>query len=257
MSDLFTLDGRTAIITGSSRGIGYAIARTFLAQGANVVINGFDAEETAHAVAALRVLTGEHHVSGIAGDITDAAVIQSLVDTAVSEHGGFDHLVCNAGIDIIKPALEYDVDEWDRILRVNLRGAFQPAQAAARWWVQKGQQGSVTVTSSIAGSVGIPTLAPYAASKGGINQMIRTLASEWAEYGIRVNAIAPGYVDNIMDAVTAHDDPTSDIRISTFTPLGRRASVDEIAAPYAFLASAAAAYITGAVLAVDGGYTAT
>jgi NAD(P)-dependent dehydrogenase (short-subunit alcohol dehydrogenase family) len=162
-------------------------------------------------------------------------------------------VVCNAGIDIIKPAVDYTPDEWDRILAVNLRGAFLPAQAAARHWIARGQSGSVTMTSSIAGQVGIPTLAPYAASKGGINQLVRTLAAEWAAHGIRVNAVAPGYVANIMDNVTFHDEQ----RITTFTPLGRRATVDEIAAPYAFLASPAATYITGAVLPTDGGYTAT
>ena len=120
----------------------------------------------------------------------------------------------------------------------------------------EGRGGSITMTSSIAGSVGIPTLAPYAASKGGVNQLVRTLAAEWAEHAIRVNAVAPGYVANIMDGVSAHDDPTSDQRIGTFTPLGRRATVEEIAAPYAFLASPAAGYVTGSVLTVDGGYTA-
>ncbi|MFD7683501.1 SDR family NAD(P)-dependent oxidoreductase [Streptomyces sp. NPDC060187] len=121
----------------------------------------------------------------------------------------------------------------------------------------QGGGGSVTMTSSIAGSVGIPTLAPYAASKGGINQLVRTLAAEWAEHHIRVYAVAPGYVANILNSVTAHDAPSSDWRINTFTPVGRRATVEEIAAPYAFLASPAAGYITGSVLAADGRYTAT
>jgi len=113
------------------------------------------------------------------------------------------------------------------------------------------------MTSSIAGSIGIPSLAPYAASEGGLNQLVRTLAAEWAQHGIRVNAVAPGYVTNIMHNVTAHDDPASDQRIKTFTPLGRRATVEEIAAPFAFLASPGAGYVTGSILAVDGGYTAT
>lgn len=104
---------------------------------------------------------------------------------------------------------------------------------------------------------GISTPAPYAASKGGINQLVRTLAAEWAQHRFRVNAVAPGYVANIMDGVTAHDDRASDQRINIFTPLGRRATVEEIAAPYAFLASPAATYVTGSILAVDGGYTAT
>ncbi|MGZ0153356.1 SDR family NAD(P)-dependent oxidoreductase [Kribbella sp. WER1] len=256
MGELFGLAGQVAVVTGSSRGIGLGIARVLLGQGAAVVVNGYSAEETAGAVEGLGA-DFPGRVVALAGDVGDEAVAQLLVDAAVDAFGRLDHLVCNAGIDIIKPAVEYTPDEWDRILTVNLRGAFLPAQAAARYWIAHRRGGSVTMTSSIAGQVGIPTLAPYAASKGGINQLVRTLAAEWAEHGIRVNAVAPGYVANIMDSVTAHEDPASDRRIATFTPLGRRATVDEITAPYAFLASPAAAYVTGAVVPVDGGYTAT
>ncbi|MEU4692320.1 SDR family NAD(P)-dependent oxidoreductase [Actinoplanes sp. NPDC023714] len=252
----------TAVVTGSSRGIGLAIARALLGQGAHVLINGYDSAETADTAQSLReqfpdTADGQVRVAGLAGDIADESIAQQLIAQAVTTFGALDHLVCNAGIDIIKPAIDYRPDEWDRILAINLRGAFLPAQAAARHWIGQGLAGSITMTSSIAGQVGVPTLAPYAASKGGVNQLVRTLAAEWAPHHIRVNAVAPGYVANIMDSVTAHQDPASDQRINTFTPLGRRATVDEIAAPYAFLASPAAGYITGSILAVDGGYTAT
>lgn len=258
MSDLFDLSGRTAVVTGSSRGIGLAIAHALLRQGANVVINGHDPDETDQAAQTLQGTdAGRSRVASLPGDITQPQTASDLVEVAVETFGTIHHLVCNAGIDLIKPAVDYQPDEWDHIMAVNLRGVFLPAQAAARHWIAQSQPGSITMTSSIAGAVGIPTLAPYAASKGGVNQLARTLAAEWAAHQIRVNAVAPGYVANIMTSVTAHEDPASDARINTFTPLGRRATVDEIAAPYAFLASPAAGYITGSILAVDGGYTAT
>lgn len=260
VTDLFALDGTAVVVTGGSRGIGLAIVRLLLAQGARVLVNGHDPDETRATVESLReehpTTPGLQRVAGLAGDVTDPAVAEALVAAARAELGDLDHLICNAGIDIIKPAIDYTPEEWDRVLAVNLRGVFLPAQAAARHWIEAGTPGSITMTSSIAGAVGIPTLAPYAASKGGINQLVRTLAAEWAPHGIRVNAVAPGYVDNIMDSVTAHDDPASEQRIATFTPLGRRATREEIAAPYAFLASPAAGYVTGSVIAVDGGYTA-
>ena len=258
---LFDLSGTSAVVTGSSRGIGFAIARTLLQQGASVLINGYSAEETRDALTTLSghypAVGGRERVAAEAGDVSEPAFADELVAGAVRAFGRLDHVVCNAGIDIIKPAVDYTSQEWDQILGVNLRGAFQPAQAAARYWIAEGQDGGcITMTSSIAGSVGVPTLAPYAASKGGINQLVRTLAVEWATHGIRVNAVAPGYVDNIMDGVVVHAVPASDQRINTFTPLGRRATVEEIAAPFAFLASRAAAYVTGSIIAVDGGYTA-
>lgn len=262
MGGLFDLTDRAAIVTGSSRGIGLAIARAFLAQGAGVLVTGRDTNETA---TARDHLTAEHVVSdgnpprvvALAGDVADPRHTQALIAESDAAFGRLDAVVCNAGIDIIKPALAYGPEEWDHILAVNLKGAFLVAQAAARYWTERGQRGgAITVTSSIAGAVGIPTLAPYAASKGGLNQLVRTLAVEWAEHGIRVNAVAPGYVENVMAGVTAHADPASEERIRRFTPMGRRASLEEIAAPFVFLSSPAAGYITGAVLAVDGGYTA-
>jgi NAD(P)-dependent dehydrogenase (short-subunit alcohol dehydrogenase family) len=192
--------------------------------------------------------------AGSVHSVSTPKVGAELISAARSAFGRLDHVVCNAGIDIIRSAVDYTSDEWDKILDVNLRGAFFPAQAAARHWIAAGAFGSITMTSSIAGSVDIPMLAPYAASKGGINQLVRTLATEWAEHAIRVNAVAPGYVESIMDSVTANDDGAADVRIGAFTPLRRRATVDEIAAPFVFLASDAASYVTGSVLAVDGGH---
>jgi len=252
----FDIAGHSVVVTGASRGIGFAIARHFLTHGASVIIGGVNADETADAVASLRADFGRGRVDGLAGDISSHDVAQALVALAYERFGRLDTVVGNAGIDIIKPATDYSVDEWDKILDVNLKGAFLPAQAAARRWIEQGAKGSVILTSSIAARAGVRGLAPYGASKGAIDQLIRNLAVEWAEHGIRVNAVAPGYVDNVMTGVVVHSDPATEERIRIFTPLRRRATVNEIAAPYVFLSSSAAAYITGAVLAVDGGYTA-
>lgn len=252
----FDISGTAIVITGASRGIGYAIARHFLRHGANVVIGGIEASETQQAAAALQGEFGDGRAVGVVGDVSAPQTAQALIDMAFTRFGRLDTLVGNAGIDIIKPAVEYTADEWNRILDVNLRGAFLPAQAAARAWISRGQPGSVVLTSSIAAKAGVVGLAPYGASKGAIDQLVRNLAVEWAEHGIRVNAVAPGYVDNVMAGVKVHADPVTEERIRTFTPMRRRASVDEIAAPFVFLSSPAAGYVTGAVLAVDGGYTA-
>lgn len=256
LSQPFDITDTAVVITGASRGIGLAIARHFLEAGASVVIGGVDPAETKGAAEQLASDFGADRVAGMAGDISQAESAQTLIDTAIERFGRLDTIVCNAGIDIIKPATDYEAAEWDRVLSVNLRGAFLPAQQAAKRWIEQDLKGNVILTSSIIARAGVAGLAPYGASKGGVDQLVRVLAVEWARHGIRVNAVAPGYVDNVMAGVEVHSDPESERRIRTFTPLGRRATVDEIAAPFVFLASPAASYITGAVLAVDGGYTA-
>ncbi|HST58613.1 MAG TPA: SDR family NAD(P)-dependent oxidoreductase [Longimicrobium sp.] len=256
-SSRFDLSGTVAVVTGASRGIGLAIARAMLEHGAAVVVGGYDPAETEAAAGQLEgAMGGEARVVPCACDVSQPESAQHLVDCALDHFRRLDTVVCNAGIDIIKPAVDYTPEEWDRILGVNLRGAFLVAQAAARAWIARGDGGSITVTSSVAGRAGIAGLAPYGSSKGGVDQMIRNLAVEWAEHGIRVNGVAPGYVQHVMAGVTVHDDPQMEERIRRFTPMGRRATVDEIAAPFVFLASRAASYVTGAILPVDGGYTA-
>ena len=207
---LFDLSGHSVVVTGASRGIDFAIARNFLIQGASVLIGGVDPGETEQARQRLdQEFPGQpSRVAAIAGDVSAPLHARDLINGAHDAFGRLDSVVCNAGIDIIKPAVEYAPDQWDRVLAINLKGAFLVAQSAAQRWIERGQRGgAITMTSSIAGSVGVPTLAPYAASKGGINQLVRTLAIEWAEHGIRVNAVAPGYVQNIMAGVTVHADP--------------------------------------------------
>ena len=251
MADIFSVAGKVVCITGSSRGLGKAIARGFAERGAKVVISSWNLEE-------LEATRREFQVQGlevyaVEVDVSKRNDCKRLIERTVENYGAIDVLICNAGIDIIKPAEQYEAEEWDKIIDINLRGYYFCAQFAAQQMLDRGT-GSIVMTSSIAGAVGIPGLVPYAASKGGINQMVRTMAVEWAQKGVRVNAVAPGYIDNMMAGVEYDENDPYQQRVTRFTPMGRRGKVEEFLGAYIFLASDAASYITGEVLYVDGGY---
>nr|WP_317110734.1 SDR family NAD(P)-dependent oxidoreductase [Chroococcidiopsis sp. SAG 2025] len=248
---MFSVAGKVVCITGSSRGLGKAIARGFAERGAKVVISSWNLAE-------LETTRDEFRSQGlevyaVEVDVSKRDSCQQLIDRTIEHYGAIDVLICNAGIDIIKPAEQYEAEEWDKIIDINLRGYYFCAQFAAQQMLDRGT-GSIIMTSSIAGAVGIPGLVPYAASKGGINQMVRTMAVEWAQKGVRVNAVAPGYIDNTMVDVEYDENDPYQQRVTRFTPMGRRGKVEEFLGAYIFLASDAASYITGEVLYVDGGY---
>lgn len=249
--DLFSVKDKVVCISGSSRGLGKAIAQGFAERGANVLISSWDRNE-------LTSTQQEFEAQGLVVesvvlDVRNQADCQRFVATALEQYGTLDVMICNAGTDIIKPAEQYEEQEWDKILDINLRGYYFCAQFAAQHMLNVGR-GSIIMTSSIASSAGIPGLAPYAASKGGINQLVRTMGVEWAQRGVRVNAIAPGYIENIMADVKFDADDPYQKRVVTFTPMGRRGTVNEFLGAYLFLASEASSYITGEILYVDGGY---
>jgi NAD(P)-dependent dehydrogenase (short-subunit alcohol dehydrogenase family) len=251
MVDIFSVAGKVVGITGSSRGLGKAMARGFAERGAKVVISSWNLAE-------LEATRDEFRLQGlevyaVEVDVSKRDDCKRLIDRTVEYYGAIDVLICNAGIDTIKPAEQYEAEEWDKIIDINLRGYYFCTQFAAQQMLDRGA-GSIIMTSSIAGAVGIPGLVPYAASKGGINQMVRTMAVEWAQTGVRVNAVAPGYIDNMMAGVEYNENDPYQQRVTRFTPMGRRGKVEEFLGAYIFLASDAAAYITGEVLYVDGGY---
>jgi NAD(P)-dependent dehydrogenase (short-subunit alcohol dehydrogenase family) len=251
VKDLFSVENKVVCISGSSRGLGKTIAQGFAERGAKVMISSWNPDELANTQQEFE-LQGLA-VNAIVTDVRNREDCQQFVSTAIQLHGTIDVMICNAGIDIIKPAEQYQEDEWDRILDINLRGYYFCAQFAAQSMLDRGS-GSIIMTSSIAGELGIPGLTPYAASKGGINQLVRTMAVEWAQRGVRVNAIAPGYIENIMADVEFDEQDPYQQRVKTFTPMGRRGTVDEFLGAYLFLASNASSYITGEILYVDGGY---
>jgi NAD(P)-dependent dehydrogenase (short-subunit alcohol dehydrogenase family) len=253
---LFDLKGRVAVVTGSGRGLGRAMALGLAGAGASVVTCSRTLSEAEATAATIRETGGD--ATAVRTDTADRASVDELVATAVSTYGHLDVFVNNAGTDAIEPAEAVSAQHWAQVLDVNLTGYFNGAQAAGRQMLTQESGGSIINISSIAGRVGIAGLTSYSAAKGGVDQLTRVMAVEWAKRGVRVNAIAPGYYENIMStAGEEHANPEKQRQVLTFTPMGRRGLPDELVGPVVFLASDASSYVTGAVLYVDGGYTAS
>jgi NAD(P)-dependent dehydrogenase (short-subunit alcohol dehydrogenase family) len=253
---LFDLTDRVAIVTGATRGIGQALAKGLASSGAKLVIAGRklpDAEATAQRI---REIGGQ--AIAIPTDVTQRQDCVHLIDQTIAHYNQLDIMVCNAGINIAKPAISLQEEEWDAIINVDLKGYFNCAQQAAQQMIQQGTGGSIIMNSSIASVVGRPNSAAYTAAKGGVNQLVRTLALEWASHNIRVNAIAPGWMEHTMagSIVNSFTPERLQQMIETDIPLNRFGRLEELVGPIVFLASAAASYITGTVLMVDGGESA-
>jgi NAD(P)-dependent dehydrogenase (short-subunit alcohol dehydrogenase family) len=253
MSKLFDLAGKVAIVTGAGRGLGKTIALGLAQHGADIVAVSRTLPEV-EKVAAEATSLGRKALA-LKVDTSTKADVDRMVARALETWGRIDVLVNNAGIDIIKPAVDYTEAEWDQVIDINLKGYFLCAQAVGRQMLRQGR-GSIAMNSSIAGSIGVGSLVPYASAKGGVNQLTRTLAVEWARGGVRVNAFAPGYFENVMQGAENIHNEDKERHIRTRTPMGRRGRAEELVGPVVFLASDASSYVTGHLLMVEGGWTA-
>lgn len=244
------LEGRTALVTGATRGIGRGIADAMAEAGAHVILLGRDAATAEAAAAEIAAAGGK--ASGIAADLADDAVVETLIPRLLEAHGALDILVNNAGVDDEREALTYPLDVWRNIIRVNLETPFRLAQAIAPHFIGR-QSGVIINIASIFGVVGGADECAYASAKHGLVGLTKVLAIEWAAKGIRVNAIAPGLVQTDMTKYLWTDE-TILSHVERRIPCGRIGQPREIGGAAVFLASDAASFIHGETLVVDGGF---
>jgi 2-deoxy-D-gluconate 3-dehydrogenase len=250
--NLFDLTGKVAVVTGGNGGIGLGIAMGLAGAGANIVIAARSVEKTAQALEDIRALGVEAH--GITVDVTQEPAIQRIVTSTIDHMGRLDILVNNSGIAVRAQPQELTAAQWDSVVDVNLRAAFLASKAAYAQMVKAGG-GKVINVGSMYSIFGSDWGAPYAASKGGLVQLTKSLAVAWAKDNIQVNAVLPGWIVTDLTRGIQDADPNRYDNISRRIPTGRWGEPSELAGAAVFLASTASDYVTGATLAIDGGYS--
>lgn len=249
-ADMFTLSGKTALITGGSRGLGQAMAIGLAEAGAKVIVTSRTLASLEETISLIE--RGDGEVEALELDVESVSDMKTKIAAASSAHGAIDVLINNAGYEQVCPSLDIDEVLWDKINNVNLKGAFFCAQEAARSMVTQGS-GSIINVCSLTSFVGVPTAVPYGSSKSGLLGMTRALATEWAPKGIRVNGIAPGYFRTELTDAFYENEEWQQAMLGKI-PLGSFGDANDLKGAVVFLASSASQYITGQCLAIDGGF---
>lgn len=250
-----SLAGKVAVVTGAARGIGFACCKLLGERGARVLVSDVDADALVEAVASLR--SEKIEAEACVCDVSKKEAVDAMIEKSVEVFGGVDILVANAGICCVRDFLEMSLDDFERVIGVNLTGTFLSCQAAARRMVAQNETtpdrgGSIVTMSSVNAEMAIPTIAGYNASKGGIHNLTRNMALALAPHGIRVNAVGPGSIETRMLGQAATD-ATAKAKLLMRTPLQRIGTPAEVAEVVAFLASSSASYVTGECIFIDGG----
>ncbi|MBW9069865.1 SDR family oxidoreductase [Agrobacterium pusense] len=248
---LFDLTGLRALVTGSSQGIGLALARGLAEHGAEVVLNGRDRNKLDAAVRELA--DAGARVSASDFDVTDADAVKRGVDAIESDVGPIDILVNNAGTQFRSPLEEFAADRWEQLLRTNISSAFYVGQAVAKHMIGRGR-GKIVNIASVQSELARPGIAPYTATKGAVKNLTRGMATDWAKYGLQINALAPGYFKTPLNQALV-DNPEFTAWLEKRTPAGRWGDVDELVGAAVFLSSRASSFVNGHTLYVDGGIT--
>jgi gluconate 5-dehydrogenase len=252
VQDLFGLSGKRALITGSSKGIGYALARGLSGAGAEIIINGRDAARLDQAAAGLRE-TGASVTTAVF-DVTDPQAVRAGVAKVEAETGAIDILINNAGMQHRTPLEDFPDDAWDMLMRTNLNSVFNVGKAVAKHMIER-KQGKIINICSVQTALARPGIAPYVASKGAVANLTKGMCTDWAKYGLQVNGLAPGYFETELTEALVADEEFS-AWLSNRTPAGRWGKVDELVGAAVFLSSDSASFVNGHILYVDGGITA-
>ena len=248
---LFDLSGRTALVTGSTRGLGNAIARGLGDAGASIVLNGRSAQAVTDAASALRA--DGYTVLEAAFDVTSEDDVARTFERFDAEGLAIDILVNNAGIQHRQPMVELALADWQRVIDTNLNAAFLVGREAAKRMIARGRGGKIINIASLTSEAARATVAPYTAAKGGIKMLTRSMAAEWAKFNIQANAIGPGYILTEMNTALI-ENPEFDAWVKASNPAGRWGKPEELAGTAVYLASDASSYVNGQVIYVDGGW---